>query len=272
MTWTQAVRVSAGHERVRREAAVTVWGRLAVVVVGLVVWWLVVVAEVLSPNLLPNPVDVAVAFAELVASAPFWAAIGATLLGALLGLLGGAVVGLPIGVVTGRSEKAELSLRFLLDFGRAFPAVALVGVFVLLFGRGTEMTAVLVWVAVVFPIALQTQHGVRRVEPMIVETSRAFRIPTGLLLRKVLLPSAAPYIMTGFRLAATVAVLVAISAEVLTGAPGIGSMIVDAQLGSNAPRAFALILFAGLLGYLVNLGVDALQRRTVSWRPAGEED
>lgn len=272
MTWTQAVRVQTRRSAAARARTTVLWWRIGVLVGALALWWAIAAAGVLPQSLVPNPVDVVVELVHLAPTAELWGAVAATLGAALIGLLLAIIVGIPVGVITGRFERAELSARFLLDFGRAFPAIALVGVLVLMLGRGIEMQAVLVWIAVVFPIAIQTQHGVRRVEPMVEETCSAFRIPTGLYIRKVLLPSAAPYIMTGLRLAASVSVLVAISAEVLTGAPGIGSRIADAQLGSNAPKAFAFIVVAGLLGYLANIGVAAIQRGVIKWRPTGGEE
>ncbi|UOR01872.1 ABC transporter permease [Leucobacter allii] len=267
MTWTEAVRVQSSRaQRIGAATVVRSW-RVALLIAVLLAWWAIAALGVLPATLVPDPIDVVVALVGLVPTAEYWTAIGLTLLGAICGLIAAILVGIPIGILTGRSQRAELSMRFLLDFGRAFPAVALTGVLVLMLGRDVEMKSVLVFIAVVFPIAIQTQHGVRRVEPMVEETCRAFQIPQGLYVRKVLLPNAAPYIMTGLRLAASVAVLVAISAEVLTNAPGIGERIAAAQIDSNAPKSFAFIVTAGLLGYAVNVGVGALQRRAVRWRP-----
>lgn len=270
MTWTQAISTRARASRAQREQRSILLWRIGLLLAVIVFWFAVSASGVFPEALLPNPIDVAVAFGQAVISTTFWAVVGSTLSGALAGLALGVLVGIPLGVVTGRFAAAELSTRFLVDFGRAFPAVALVAVLVLILGRGLELTVTLVFVAVVFPIVLQTQHGVRSVTASISETTRAFRIRGGLFLRKVLLPSAAPSITTGLRLAASVAILVAISTEVLTGVPGIGARITEAQLGSNSPLAYAYIFTAGLIGYLVNIGLGRLQRRILRWRPEKE--
>jgi len=269
MTAIQAVRNQVSRPTIKRARLNVVQLRVLVFLTVFGVWWLIAVMALLPATLVPDPVGVIVELARLSITVEFWQAVAATLGGAMLGLVASIVVGIPFGILSGRFWRVERSASFLVDFGRAFPAIALVGVLVLMLGRGIEMKAVLVFIAVLFPLIVQTQHGVQRVEPMIEETCQAFRIPQGLYIRKVLIPAAMPSIMTGLRLAASVAVLVAISAEVLTNAPGIGQKIAEAQIGSHAPKAFAFIIAAGVLGYLVNYAVTTIQNRVVQWRPSG---
>lgn len=251
------------------EIGIPTW-RILVLAGGLALWHLVHLLGILPESLLPSPVDVVVAGAQAATTGAFWSALGDTLAGALAGLAFGILVGIPLGVLTGRFVAAELSLRFIVDFGRAFPAVALIAVLLLMLGRGIEVKVVLVFIAVVFIVILQTHHGVRSVSSTIQDTAHAFRIRGGLFVRKVLLPSAAPSILTGLRLAASVAVLVTISTEVLTGAPGLGAGIAEAQVGGNSPLAFAYIVAAGFLGYAVNEGLGRVQARLLRWRPDEE--
>lgn len=246
--------------------------RILVFAAGVALWYLVHASGVFPAALLPSPIGVLTEWAQALASASFWSILGDTLAGALVGLAFGIVAGIPLGILTGRFVAAELSVRFLVDFGRAFPAVALVAVLLLILGRGIEVKVVLVFVAVVFIIILQTQHGVRSVSASIVDTTHAFRIRGRLFVRKVLLPSAAPSILAGLRLAASVAVLVTISTEVLTGAPGLGASIAEAQVGGNSALAYAYIVYAGLLGYAVNMGLGWLQGRLLRWQPQGSGD
>lgn len=246
--------------------------RILVFAAGIALWYLTHLTGIFPAGLLPSPVAVFTEWAQALVTASFWAILGDTVAGALVGLAFGIVAGIPVGILTGRFVAAELSVRFLVDFGRALPAVALVAVLLLMLGRGIEVKVVLVFVAVVFIIILQTQHGVRSVSTSIVDTTHAFRIRGGLFVRKVLLPSAAPSILAGLRLAASVAVLVTISTEVLTGSPGLGASIAEAQLGGNSALAYAYIVYAGLLGYAVNMGLGWVQGRLLRWQPNGSGD
>lgn len=272
MTLTKDVRAPAPQSRESREAGEILRWRVVVLFGALGVWYLVHLMGIFPPGLLPSPIGVAGEWFSAVLSADYWTVLGQTLLGAVVGLAIGALVGIPVGILTGRFVAADLSLRFLIDFGRAFPAIALVAVLVLMLGTGIEIKVVLVFFAVVFIMILQTQHGVRSVASSIVDTTQAFQIHGGLFVRKVLVPSAAPSIMAGLRLAASVAVLVTIGVEVLTGAPGLGARIGEAQVGGNAQLSYAYIGTAGILGYLVNFVLGRLQARVLRWQPAGSED
>ncbi|MGO2111371.1 MAG: ABC transporter permease [Pseudoclavibacter sp.] len=268
MTWTQAVRTNAEESRARSRAPRILLWRIGVGAAGLLVWVLVVEAGLFPRTLLPSPVDVVISFAREVLTIDYWQAVYLTLSGAAIGFIAASVIGIAIGVLTGGSRVADESTRFLIDFGRAFPAVALVAVLVLVLGRGIELKAVLVFVAVLFPVILQTQQGVRQVPVSVLETARAFRIPRALLVRRVMLPSATPSILTGLRLAASIGVLVAIATEVLSGSPGIGNRITVAQIATQSSLAFAYIATAGILGYALNAGLQRLQDALLRWRPA----
>lgn len=270
MTWTQAVRIQA-QSRNGEARSIALW-RVAVLVGAIALWYLIFLTGMLPKGLLPNPFTV---FAELIGAfltPTYWNAVGATLGGALYGLIVAILIGIPVGLFTGRFRLAELSGRFLLDFGRAFPSIALIPVLIMMMGRGIEMKAFVVFFAVVFPIIIQTQHGARRIDPTVVETCDAFRIPGPLFLRRVVLPTAAPFILTGLRLAASISVLVSIGTEVITGAAGLGAELTNAQVDGNSSLAFAYIISAAALGWGVNTVIAFAQEHLIRWRPGNAED
>ena len=234
---------------------------------ALAVWMLVSLTGLISETALPNPASVANDFIGLVGTGEFWQSVGDTLRGAVVGLAFAIVVGIPLGLLTGTYASAEQATRLLLDVMRSFPVIALLPVFLLVLGSTAQMKATVVFIACVFPILIQAQYGARGVDPMISETVRSYRIPRLLRFRKVILPSATPSIMTGLRLAATTSVLVAIGVEILTTLPGIGHMVTQEQQAGNAAAAYAYILTAGLLGYLINRLSQLAEDRLLRWRP-----
>lgn len=246
--------------------------RFAVGILAIACWQLVVMAGLVPVKVLPAPMDVFAQFGQQLITAEYWAAIGDTFAGALWGLGIAILVGVPLGLITGRKHVIELSTRFIFDFGRAFPSIALIPVLILLLGRSPEMKAVVVFTAVVFPIIVQAQHGARSVSASIEETVRSFRIPPRLVVSKVILPSAAPFIATGIRLGATIAVLVALGTEVLSGAAGVGAELGNAQQGGNTPLAYVYLLTACLLGFGVTTLVTFAQDKIIRWRDNGSED
>ncbi|MER5427784.1 ABC transporter permease subunit [Streptomyces sp. NPDC002588] len=246
-------------------------GALAVV---LALWALIAAAGLVSATALPGPRAVAFALGDLLGSGGFWQAVGQTLRGAVTGLLVAVAVGVPVGLLTGVYEAAEESSRLLLEILRSFPVIALLPVFLLVLGSTPGMKATVVFLACVFPVLLQAQYGARGVSRAVHETVHAYRIPRLLSLRRVVLPAAAPSIMTGLRLAATTSVLVAIGVEVLTTLPGIGHMIMESQAAGASARAYAYILTAGAIGHTITLLAQFAEHRLLAWRPptrTGEE-
>jgi ABC-type nitrate/sulfonate/bicarbonate transport system permease component len=233
----------------------------------LIIWTLVSVSGLVSKTALPAPLSVAKEFIRLLFTEPYWTAMGQTIWGAVVGLFFAVVIGIPLGLITGTYAAAEQSTRLLVDILRSFPVIALLPVFLLVIGSNPEMKSTVVFIACVFPIFLQAQYGAKGVEPMIQETVRSYRIPRLLRFTKVILPSATPSIMTGLRLAATTAVLVAIGVEILTTVPGLGHEVTQEQQVGNSATAFAYIFTAGLIGYSINRVSEVLESHLLRWRP-----
>ncbi|MFD9283897.1 ABC transporter permease [Streptomyces mirabilis] len=248
--------------------------QLGALVVVVALWALIAAVGVVSSTALPGPRSVAGALGDLAGSGTFWQAVGETLRGAVTGLVVAIALGVPVGLVTGVYAAAEESSRLLLEILRSFPVIALLPVFLLVLGSTPGMKATVVFIACVFPVLLQAQYGARSVTSAIHETVHGYRIPRLLRFRRVILPAAAPSIMTGLRLAATTSVLVAIGVEVLTTLPGIGHMIMESQQAGASARAYAYILTVGAIGYTITLLAQFAEHRLLRWRPparAGEE-
>lgn len=259
-----ATRIGAG-QRSGRLPMQRLW-QAATIAAAILLWWLVALTGVVSSDALPTPPAIASALFRAIQTSAFWVAVGQTLQGALIGLLAAAVIGIPLGLVTGTYAPVERATRLLVDMLRSFPVIALLPVFLLVLGSSLTMKATVVFLACVFPVLLQAQYGARGIDPAIQETAHSYRIPRLLRFRKVILPGATPSIMTGLRLAATTSVLVALGVEILTTLPGMGQQLTHSQQDNNAPVAFAYVIAAGLLGYTVNKGSEAIEHRLLRWR------
>ncbi|MFV0319202.1 MAG: ABC transporter permease [Microbacterium sp.] len=254
---------SKGIERSRGQRAIA---QIAFVVGAIAVWELVALSGLLPPALLPRVGPVLIALLELLVTAEFWAAVGMTLGGAMLGLLISAAIAIPIGLVAGTATFIERSIRILVDLGRSFPSIALLPVIMLFYGTTMPTKLIAIVLACVFPLIVQTLYGARAIEHSIIETSRSYRIRFGYYFLRVALPTATPSIMTGLRLAATIAVLVSVGVEIVGGLPGIGSGLSRAQLDGATPIAFAYFIVAGNLGYLVTRVAEIAEERFLRWR------
>lgn len=217
------------------------------------------------PAIVPGVGAVASAIAGLIVSPAFWTALAQTIGAALLGWAIASAVGVFLGLMIGTMPALDRMTSVLVEFGRAFPTIALLPIFVLILGANARMEVFMVSLACLWPILIQTVYGCRRQDASIVDTVRAFRIPTVLRFRRVLLPAALPFISTGLRIATSMAILVAVGIEVLSQTPGLGRQITLAQEAARWDLAFAFLFYAGLIGWAVASGLSAIESRLLRW-------
>ncbi len=245
----------------------SVW-RLAVVVGALAAWQLAVRTGVLADSAVAPPSEVALALGDLVRSADFWSAIGETLRTWALGLGLSILIAVPFGLLLGSSDLLYRSSRFTIDFFRTIPPVALVPLLLLLYGASTRMVVTLIVMAAVWPLLLQSMYGVHQVDPVARDVARSFRLRRRDTVLRLILPSAAPFIATGVRIAATMSLLMAVGAELIANAPGLGDAIGTAQANAALAEMYADLFVVALLGVSINRAMRSLERRLLSWHPS----
>lgn len=202
------------------------------------------------------------------ATPSFWADLQSTLQGWAIGLALAALVAIPAGILIGSSRPGYRAMRALIEFLRPIPSVALIPLAVLVYGAGFKTKLFLVVFASFWPILFQAVYGVQDVDPVADDTARSFGFGRLRRLYLVTLPSAAPYIATGLRISSAVALILAVTAELVVGAPGIGKSISAAQSGGDYPLMYGLIIVAGVLGLVLNSVFTQLEARLLRWHPS----
>ncbi|MEQ4208219.1 ABC transporter permease [Actinopolymorpha sp. B9G3] len=218
-----------------------------------------------APEYLPPFSGIAAALAEQLGTPGFWIAVAETVRGWFVGLLVALVLGIGSGVVIGTVPALRSITASTIEFLRPIPSVALIPLAVLVFGTGLGSTLLLVVYASMWQILVQVLYGVQDVDPVARDTARTFGLGRLARIRHVVWPSALPYVMTGLRLAAAVALILTITAELIIGTPGLGNRIGTAQAGGAVDTMYALVLVTGLLGVAVNLAARLLERRVLRW-------
>ena len=239
-------------------------------IVGVVVLLELVVRTGLLPHAwFPPPSEIVPAFVGLVTSGELFVPLGQTLQGWVLGIVVAVVVAVPLGVLIGSLELAHRLTRFMLEFLRPIPPVALIPAAVLIFGSDLDMKVFLIAFGTFWPVLLQTVYGVHDVDPTARDTARSYGLAPRAVLFRVTLPSALPYIATGLRIASAIGLILAVTSEIVVGVPGIGGRITDAQSAGGAEALmYAWILSAGLLGWVLNGLLQTAERRTLHWHPS----
>ncbi|MFC5806222.1 ABC transporter permease [Streptomyces heilongjiangensis] len=221
--------------------------------------------SVVSADYLPPASRTAGALWQLLGEDAFWAALGDTLTGWGLGLAVAVAAGVVAGTVIGSVPLLRAVTASTIEFLRPIPSVALIPVAVLLYGTDLRSKLLLVVYAAFWQVLVQVLAGMHDVDPVADDTARSYRLGTWGRVRYVMWPTALPYVMTGVRLAATVALVLAITAELVIGAPGLGNQLAVAQTSGAVPRVYALVLVTGVLGVTVNLLARAVERRVLHW-------
>jgi ABC-type nitrate/sulfonate/bicarbonate transport system permease component len=218
-----------------------------------------------SPHFMPPFTQMIAALVREASDGAFWRALLDTVEGWALGLSIAVVAGVVLGVLIGSLRGLRAFTASTIEFLRPIPSVALVPIAVLLWGAQLRSTLLLVVYASFWPILLQVIHGVADVDPVARDTAASYRFTPWAKIRYLLLPTGLPYIMTGLRLSAAVALILAITAELVIGTPGLGKEIGVAMASSAVPAMYALIFVVGLFGVAVNVVFRALERRVLAW-------
>ncbi len=260
----------ARSEHPRASAGWRLTRQVAAVIIALVIWHLFAVGPGRAADV-PTPRLTLTTAVEMARTGDYWTAVGNTLLTANLGLLLSILVGVPLGLINGSSRKVARSSQFVVDFGRTIPGVAILPLVLLLFGGTRAMALILVMFGAVWPMLVQSTYAVQQVSPQLRQVSAAFHLSLTDRIRTVYLPSAMPFLTTGLRIAATISLLLAISAEFLGGTDGLGRNLFNALTVNNPDEMFVYAFTASLLGVALNLILLAAQRRILWWHPSQRE-
>ena len=188
----------------------------------------------------------------------------------LTGLAIGALSGLAAGIALGFSEMLRRAAFLTIEMLRPIPSVALLPLSLLIFGFGYRMEIAVIAFATFWPCLILTQSAVAQIEPRLIEVSRLLGLTRLQTAWKIVLPAAAPRLMTGLRLAAGLALVVAVTAEIVSNPQGLGHDLMIAQETLRPDRMFAVLFWVGLLGWGKNAALLRLERWLFAHR--GEVD
>ncbi len=234
----------------------------------LALWQLAAQAGWLSSRILPAPSAVAAAAWSLAVSGELWLHLRVSALRALWGLLLGGGLGLALGLLNGASRRAETLLDTTLQMIRNIPVLALIPLFILWFGIEETAKLALLSVGVFFPVYLNTFHGIRSVDPALIEMGRSYGLSGWRLYRDVILPGALPSMLVGLRFALGLVWVVLIVTETISAQSGIGYMTMNAREFLQTDVVLLGILLYALLGKGADALARALERRLLRWNPA----
>jgi sulfonate transport system permease protein len=236
--------------------------------VGLIAFWQIASSlGWLSTRVLPAPVDVIKAAWNLTVSGELWTHVKVSAGRALGGLAIGGGAGLALGLLTGSVKFAETLLDSTIQMVRNIPALALIPLVILWFGIDESAKLFLISVSVFFPIYLNTFHGIRNVDPQLIEMGRTYGLSRWQLYREVILPGALSSILVGLRFSLGLMWVILIVAETISAQAGIGYLTMNAREFLQTDIVLVGILLYALLGKLADLFARGLEQWWLRWHP-----
>ena len=243
---------------------------LSSVAVMVAAWWTISATGLVRADLLPSPRDVWDAGVEVVTQGYRGTTLQgniASTLGRLLGGFGAAVlVGVPLGLWMGTNRVAHAALDWIVQFTRPLPPLSYMILLILWLGTGNLSKGMLLFLTA-FPIVVASAAaGVRGVKQQRIQAALALGASRGAVFRHVVLPSAAPMIMTGLQIALAAAFSTVVSAELLAATDGLGWMVISASTFLRNDIIILCILVLGALGVTLAALLRTLDRRAIHWR------
>lgn len=231
-------------------------------------WQLGSYLGLISNQLLPSPAEVVAAAYRLTVSGELPNHIAVSFQRAASGFLVGGTLAFIFGLANGLSRTTELLTDTTFQMVRNIPNLALIPLVIVWFGVDEGAKLFLTAVGVFFPIYINTFHGVRTVDPQLIEMARSYGIGRWSLFRKVILPGALPSIFVGVRYALGIMWLTLIVAETIAAKAGVGYMAMNAREFMLMDVVVLSILVYAIFGKLADVTARSLERRTLSWHPS----
>ncbi|MFD0692345.1 ABC transporter permease [Actinomadura fibrosa] len=227
-------------------------------------------ADIVDRSFLPPASTVTARAFELLGDAEFLHNVRVTLTAWALGLLIAIAIAVPLGLLLGSVPAVNTAVRAIVEFLRPIPSVALIPLAGLVLGSGLNMEVPLIVYASCWPILFNTMYGLDDVDPTAKETLRTFGFSRLQVLLRVSLPSSAPFIATGVRLSAAIALILAVGTEILSGfGEGLGIFIAQAGNVPDGTRdVLAGTVWAGCLGLIIDSVLVQTENRLFRWHHA----
>ena len=214
-----------------------------------------------ASDVIAPPSQAALAFVEAIRDGSLIQATRDTLIAAFGGLALGAAIGLALGGALGLSRTLDRVLELPVEVLRPIPSVAVIPVALVALGFGYRLEIAIVAFACVWPMLIFTRAAVAGVEPRLLEVARALRLSPWATVVKIVAPAAAPRVFVAFRLAAGVALIVAVTVEIAVNPQGLGAALMTAGQALRPDLTIAFLVWVGIVGFALNQGLLFAQTR-----------
>lgn len=239
---------------------------ITIPIIILIIWQLAGVFGLVSKTVLPTPLDIFLAFQELIKTGELFGHVSISVFRAAAGFFIGGSLGIILGTIVGFSTRSEQYLDPSVQMLRTVPHLAVAPLFVLWFGFGETSKVLLIADGAFFPLYVNAFLGIRGVDSKLFDVARVLEFSKRKLITKLILPAALPNLLLRARLSLGVAWVSLVVAELMGSTEGIGYMIMDARQFSNTDIVFVGIIIFAFVGKFSDSLVRLLEVKFLRWR------
>ncbi len=233
-------------------------------------WYVVTELRLVSSVFLPAPARAFDEIATRFSDGTIWTPLLSTLGRMALGWLVASLVGVALGAAIGLTPLARDLLEPTLGFLRPLPASAMIPVAILFFGLSEHMAIFVIAFGSIWPVLMSSIFGFGAVRVRLREVADMLGMSKFDYLVKIATPSAMPDILAGMRSGLAISLILAVVTEMQASLPGLGRDIFLAQRSFRSAELYAGLVMLGLIGVLINHGLQLVERRLLRWRPGNQ--
>ncbi|WP_173932846.1 ABC transporter permease [Chelativorans sp. Marseille-P2723] len=221
---------------------------------------------VISPIALPAPSEAVRALVDLIVTGTLWQHLGASLYRLSAGWAAGSLLGIAVGLAIGLFSLARAGLMPLVSALFPIPKIALLPLFIVWFGIGEGSKVATILFGAFFPTVIATVGGVDNVDRNLIRMGQSFGLSWLSIVRKIIVPGAMPSILSGFRISASIAIVLLVAAEMIGAQYGIGAYILTAGALFATDQLIAGVTLLSVLGLAIGWLIGRAERILLSWR------
>ena len=246
-------------------AALRTVQQFSLIIAMLVCWEVGVRVGWINGNLFPPPSQVMRAIVDLAQLGLLWRDTQASVIRVLVGFTIASIVAIGLAALLGRAPRLAFYFLPIVEIIRPISVIAWIPIAILWFGIGDKPAWFLIFLGAFFPIFTNTYLGIRAVQPIHVQAAQSLGAGKWLFARKVLFPSALPYVLAGMRVGLGVGWMCVIAAELIAASSGLGYMIQLARVLIETEKILAGMLIIGLIGFAMNFSMLLLEKKLTPW-------
>lgn len=233
---------------------------------SLIIVWEIISLSMGRPLYVPSVFHIARSTLDIFSEGWFYSELFMTIWRCLAGLGLAIVVGIPIGLLVGRTKSLRALLSPTIEAFRPLPSAAIIPVAILFLGIDSETNIFVISYGCIWPILINTIDGTISLGRTREQSLKLLGLSRLDELRLVVLPAAMPAVFTGIRISAAIALILAITVELILGRDGLGYVLVDTQRGYRYGQMYGSIAVIAFVGFLANASIDLMRNRIIHWR------